>query len=262
MKTADISLIINTFNNPYRLQQVLKGVERQSKLPGEVLVADDGSTEETAKVIGNWKQSQKISVHHVWQEHNGFRRSKILNKAIVRARGTYLVFLDGDSVPHKKFIQDHAKLAEEGYWVQGCRCFVMEDAIYDFTPTLPCVLKYILTRKIQGKRHAVRLVPSIEIDQDVKGTAGCNLGIWKRDLCLVNGYDEGYEGWGEEDADLIVRLINMGLRRKKVKSLTIAYHLNHPLCPRNDLEANKNRLACTITKESTKCEIGLDQYID
>src|ERR1035437_6727530 len=95
-----LTLVINTFHQPDYLGRVLNAVSRQSSLPEEVLLADDGSENETKMVFDQWRTSQLFRCEHVRQKHQGFRRTRILNLAIAAARADYLVFLDGDTIPH------------------------------------------------------------------------------------------------------------------------------------------------------------------
>lgn len=121
-----ISLIISTYEQPTALAKVLRGVTRQTRRPDEIFIADDGSGDETRKTINDWRQETGLQVQHLWHAHDGFRKIILLNKAVAAATGDYLVFLDGDCVPHQKFLGDHERLAEHGFWVQGRRCFVEE----------------------------------------------------------------------------------------------------------------------------------------
>src|SRR4051812_36128877 len=121
-----ISLIISTYKWPEALAKVFRAVARQTILPGEIIIADDGSTGPTRHLIEEWQGRLGTPLHHVWQEDRGFRKTRILNQALALAGGDYVVFLDGDCVPHARFIEDHAALAEPGCWVQGRRCFVKE----------------------------------------------------------------------------------------------------------------------------------------
>ena len=127
-ETITLALIINTFNQPDYLSRVLQAVSRQSVLPDEVLLADDGSGNETKIVFDQWRAAQKFRCEHAWQEHQGFRRARILNQAIAPARGEYLVFLDGDTIPHPRFVADHRALAGESRFVQGHRALIGEKA--------------------------------------------------------------------------------------------------------------------------------------
>src|SRR4051812_46269339 len=93
-----LGVVVNTFNQPDYLVRVLESLRRQSLLPAEVFVADDGSGPETRQAFDAWACRQPFRCEHVWQEKVGFRRSRILNRTVAHARSEYIVFLDGDSV--------------------------------------------------------------------------------------------------------------------------------------------------------------------
>src|SRR5262249_35822079 len=133
MTTAPrVSLIINTADQPDYLARVLHATALQSEGPDEILLADDGSGPETRKVFLNWSTGQSVRTEHVWQPKEGFRRARILNQAIARAESDYLLFLDGDTIPHPKFIEDHRQMARPGRFVQGHRALVGEKAARQF----------------------------------------------------------------------------------------------------------------------------------
>src|SRR4029077_15497863 len=143
-----VSLIISTYNRPQALAKVLAGVERQLYPPREVLIADDGSTEPTRSLIEQWKDRSRVPVIHLWHPDEGFRKTIILNRAINKAQGEYVVFLDGDCVPHARFIGDHEALAEKGFWVQGRRCFVKSDYVGEFNPASTSIWRWLITGRI------------------------------------------------------------------------------------------------------------------
>src|SRR5207245_1962286 len=101
-----LALVINTFNQRDYLDRVLRAVAGQVLPPDEVLIADDGSEEDTRKLVAQWS-AQRTNLHYVWQPNDGFRRARILNEAIAQSHGDYVVFLDGDTVPHPEFMADH-----------------------------------------------------------------------------------------------------------------------------------------------------------
>ena len=256
----NISLILNTYENPTALEKVLTALSNQTDASAEIIVADDGSGPETGEVINSFGDNLRIK--HCRQEHEGFRRSVVLNKAIARAAGDYLVFLDGDSVPAREFISDHAALAERGYWVQGRRAFVDESCVGAFEPSCGHVLLLALRGKLSGLLKAVRLpFPMVKSDREQRGILGCNLGIWKDDLITVNGYDETFTGWGREDADLGNRLYHLGRDRKFVYGRAIIYHLNHPVLSRDRLQTNQSLLDETLREQRVRARKGLDQYL-
>jgi len=119
-----LALVVNTFNQPDYLLRLLNALNRQTQLPQEVVVADDGSDDQTRAVFEGWAARQSFPCSRVWQEHAGFRRARILNLAIARAASTYLVFQDGDTIPHPAFVADHLRLARPGTFVQGHRALI------------------------------------------------------------------------------------------------------------------------------------------
>src|SRR5262245_11050569 len=178
-----VSLIISTYNRPEALAKVLAGVSRQTRAPKEILIADDGSAESTRSIIGNWKNRPRAPVCHIWQPHEGFRKTIILNKAISAAQSDYIIFLDGDCVPHARFIADHEILAEKGFWVQGRRCFVKSQYVENFDPGTTSVLQWLLLGRMSGAFKAIRVpLPIIRRGTQQRGLIGCNMAIWREDL--------------------------------------------------------------------------------
>ena len=256
-----LTVVINTYENAAALDAVLARLCRTSLPADELIVADDGSGPATRVVVERWAQQATLPVKHVWQEHGGFRRARILNSAIATATGDYLVFLDGDCLPSRLFADDHRALAEIGYFVQCRRCFINEAAVPDAIAGRRSLLRLALTGQISGLFKSVRLPwPTIRHDQDLHGILGCNLGIWKKDLLEVNGYDESYEGWGKEDSDLAARLYHAGRQRKFIHGRAIVYHLNHPPASRAQLPEAQRRLEETISSGRVKAMQGLDRH--
>ena len=258
-----LSLVISTYNQPAALAKVLQGVARQSRAPDEILLADDGSGEPTRELIDRWRRDTPAPVQHLWHPDDGFRKTVILNRAVAAATGDYLVFLDGDCVPHPHFVRDHAALAERGFWVQGRRCFVEERFVPDFVPGNTSVSRWMLTGRITGAAKGLRLPwPIIRRNQEQRGIIGCNMAFWREDLLAVNGFDEAYTGWGVgEDSDLGTRLYHLGRPRKFCYGRAIVYHLNHPMMPRDHFAASRARLEDTIRSRKIRCERGLEQHL-
>jgi glycosyltransferase involved in cell wall biosynthesis len=255
-----ISLIISTFDQPAFLAKVRRGLELQTCPPAEILLADDGSGPATRTLIEDWQRQVSIPVRHLWHPHEGFRKIILLNRAVAAARGDYLVFLDGDCVPHRRFLEDHSRLAEPGFWVQGRRCFVLEPFVAGRTP----VWRWLLQRRLTGAFKAIRFpFPILFRNQEQRGIIGCNMAFWRQDVLEVNGFDETYLGRGiGPDSDLGCRVYNLGRRRKFVYGRAIVYHLNHPVAPRDDLAVKRARLQETVRSGRTRCEEGLEQYLD
>lgn len=126
-----IALLISTYNWPESLDLVLKSAFIQTHLPNEILIADDGSNEDTKQIIEQFQQKTDMPIHHIWQEDLGFRKSKILNKAIAKTTSDYIIQVDGDCIMHKNFVEDHLNAAEKGIYLYGSRVNILPDFVAD-----------------------------------------------------------------------------------------------------------------------------------
>lgn len=256
-----ISVIVTTYNAPRQLAACLESLVENATPPLECLVADDGSGPETRACVSSWAARCPWPIHHVWHEDAGFRRAAILNRAIARATGDLIVFVDGDCLVHSRFVEDHQQLAHEGCFVQGRRAFIKEAAVPEVLEKGFSFLRFALSGRMTGILKGIRLpLPRIRIDTRLHGILGCNLAVFRSDLLRVNGFDEAYEGWGKEDSDLAARLYNLGLKRRLVHGRAIVYHLDHPLAPRDNLDENERRLATTLQSKTTRAAQGLDEW--
>ena len=122
-----LALLISTYNRPDALELCLKSILNQVVLPDEILVADDGSTIETKKVIDAFNLRSTIKLKHIWHEDNGFQLAKIRNKAIIASCSDYIVQIDGDLILHKYFIKDHLDFCRPGTFVRASRTYLNED---------------------------------------------------------------------------------------------------------------------------------------
>ena len=259
-----ISLIINSFEQPEYLARVLAAVARQTSPPKEVVLADDGSGEAVRSVFATWSAAQRLRAEHVWQPHEGFRRARILNQAIARARSEYLVFLDGDTLPHPQFIADHRRLGRRGAFIQGHRALVKELGArwFGLEGFKPDRRRALWQGQLEGLKHAFRWpLPLLRACPGLRGIRGCNVGIWREDLVRVNGYNEAFVGWGREDSELGVRLMNQGVRRLDARGWALCYHLWHPPASRTGLPANDDLLAEAIEQRAIRCANGLQQHL-
>jgi glycosyltransferase involved in cell wall biosynthesis len=122
-----VSLIIATYNWPEALLLVLKSIENQSVLPDEILIADDGSRDETKNLISAFSKKSKLNIIHIWHEDQGFRLAEIRNKAIENAKFEYIIQVDGDVILHKNYIKDHIKNAKKNSFLTGPRVLVSKE---------------------------------------------------------------------------------------------------------------------------------------
>lgn len=269
-----ISVIVTTYNWPNALKACLNSLASQQDSHFEIIIADDGSTDQTQDLIRQSTPLGNIPVKHVFHEDKGFRAGTIRNKAVAASQGDYLIFLDGDCVVFDTFIQRHRLLAESGYFVPGNRVLLS----HDFT-------RYVLEHDISlphqsfgyfvrhwMMRHINRILPLISAPPDFayryrfplrwQKAMTCNLGIWKTDFLDVNGFDELFEGWGHEDSDLIIRLIHNGIKRKDGRFALAVLHLWHRQNDRSLQARNLSLLESRLGRHDLiKAEKGLDQYL-
>jgi glycosyltransferase involved in cell wall biosynthesis len=258
-----LSVIITTYNRPDALVRVLEGLSRQTQLPDEVVIADDGSGPNTAATIERCAGFSPFPLEHVWHPDRGFRVAAIRNQAIHRSTGDSIIFLDGDCVPERHFIQDHARLAERGFFYQGRRMLVSRKLSPTFTvcqaDTFWQKMQLLVSGQIANRHHLMRLpwLPPRR-STSLNGVLGCNMGVFRDDLYAVNGFNEDFEGWGREDSELAVRLYHYGLKRKTHRFAAICFHLWHTQNDRKRLFTNDALLAQMMATKTSFCARGLN----
>jgi glycosyltransferase involved in cell wall biosynthesis len=263
-RSVHISLVISTYNWPQALDLVLRSVERQRRMPDEVLVADDGSGEETARLVAAWSERLCVPVHHLWQQNQGYRLARSRNRAIAAARGEYVILADGDMVLDEHFVADHELAREPGCFVQGVRI-----------PTNPQGAARMLQLGLTaigplsaGLRRRHKAVRSLWLARyfsrrsvTMPRVKGCNQGCWRSDLIAVNGFEERMIGWGPEDKECAARLLHSGVRGKELRFAALATHLHHASRAPDGVNPNDALFAATIQSRRTRCEVGVDQHL-
>jgi len=265
---ALISIIVTTYERPDALDAVLRALSRQTDRDFEVIVADDGSGPETAAVVESWRRPLGVPLLHVWQEHRGFRAAQMRNRAVRQSCGSYCIFLDGDCLARPDFVAVHRRLAEPGWFVTGNRCLLSE-----------ALTQAILAQRLEAElwdaavwmRQRIsgginRIAPVLRLPLGPlrklrprvwQGARSCNLAVWRSDLDAVDGFDAAFCGWGKEDSDLLVRLLNSGVSRKDGAFATGVLHLWHSEADRSRLADNERRLAAVIASGRVRAEHGM-----
>ena len=262
-----VSIIVSTYNQPKMLNIVLAALENLNNKKFEVVIADDGSNSETKELIDKLKCNLTYNLKHVWQEDDGFRAAAARNKAVADSVGEYLIFLDGDCVVLPSYLDEHIRLRELGWFVRGNRAMLSEkftQKVLDENIPIHTFTK-LTWFKHRLRNNLKRLLPLYHFplgiyrkfkSKDWYGVKTCNLGVWRKDFELVNGFDERYTGWGREDADLAVRLFNNGIKRKEGIYSTCVLHLWHPESSRERLDANDSLLHQHIVNKTKFTNYG------
>ena len=256
-----LTLIITTYNWPESLALVLKSVRNQTIRPDEVIIADDGSNEETKNLIINFNKSSDISIIHSWQEDIGFRAARSRNKAILKSSGDYIVLIDGDMILHSNFIQDHIESSKYGYFVQGSRALLSEKQTK--RNLIQKKIKFsFLSPGLMNRKNAIhsRFLSKVFLNKKhyISGIRSCNMAFYLKDCLNVNGFNNDFEGWGREDSEFIVRLINSGISRKNIRFSAVQFHLWHNENSRVHIGQNNSILENAIKNSSQWCENGIN----
>ncbi len=232
-----LSVIVSTCNSPAWLERAIWGHMSQQHRDFELIVADDGSTDVTARLLRSYG-NRGLPVRHVGQEDDGSRKSRILNKAIVAARADYLVFSDGDCIPRDDFLAAHSALARPGCFLSGgyvklpmrvsravTRADVESGRVFS--------LSWIRASGGHNLRRMTKLAvsprsaPVADLLTTRPTWSGHNASGWRRDLLAASGFDERMQ-YGGQDRELGERLENTGIRGLQVRHRAVCVHLDHP----------------------------------
>ncbi|MCH6256261.1 glycosyltransferase family 2 protein [Puniceicoccaceae bacterium K14] len=232
------SIIISTYNSPLWLQKVLWGYTQQSDKEFEILIADDGSNEICRNEIKRIIEQSPLKIRHIWHPDKGFRKTLILNKALLASKYEYIVFSDGDCIPHPNFVSVHKRFASKGSYLSGGYV------------KLPMALSQSLSQGDIRSGHAFKIAwlrkhgffnlrsaaklsnNSLSRILDFLTTTrptlnGQNSSGWKKDIFKANGFDNRMV-YGAEDSELGIRLNNLGIRGIQIRHSAACLHLDHP----------------------------------
>lgn len=264
MKT---SLILSTYNRPDALAVCLDSIRYQTILPDEVIIGDDGSTDVTKEAIDRIKLAFPVPLIHLWQEDCGFRLAMMRNKCIAQATGDYIIEIDGDVFLHRRFVEDHIRLAIPKCYLKGTRVYLGKELTEEICKGQKNRKIHPWTSGIESKAETalhLKWLSNLFADRFKKNVfsgLGCNMSFWKSDILLVNGYDENFEGWGKEDDDLAHRLHRSGCRKRALRFSGIVYHLWHGIEQMYNEETNNRYMLANDEKETVRCANGVDKYL-
>ena len=268
-------LIISTYNNPVSLDLVLYSLAHQTSKDFKLCVADDGSSAQTTEVIEKWySKFEKGRLRHVWQEDKGFRKNKILNAAIKSSSSDYLIFIDGDCIASRGFIENHLNRRKKNSYLSGgmvrMPASVNSKLNYEIIDSEEIFsyswLKLNKCIKSTGDFLKASILPgfisrSCEKITPVKCTwNGANSSGWLSDILKVNGFDESME-YGSEDIDLGYRLNNAGINGLQIRYSANLLHINHDRPYANIQTIKKNKIKAQFNKHSNEffCKDGIEK---
>lgn len=238
IKSSDFSVgvIISTYNSPAWLEKVLWGYSCQSVKPDEIVIADDGSREDTRQLIERY--AEVLPIKHVWHEDRGFQKSQILNKAIVASSADYLIFTDQDCIPRRDFVAVHKEYAELGYFLSGGYFKLPMDISLaltkeDIESQRAFSLKWLMKKGLKWTFKCTKLITKRWFTRTMncvtpRGATwnGCNASGWRSDILKTNGFNEEMQ-YGGQDREFGERMFNMGIKSKQIVYSAICLHLDH-----------------------------------
>lgn len=275
MSEPRLSVIVCTYNRPLALRAVLAGLRDQSRSDFEVIVADDGSGPPTKAVVDEMMPAFDGRLRHVWQEDRGFRVGAARNRAAEIARSRYLAFLDGDCVPRTDYAHAWMKQEHPDLILRGSRVLCSESLTRRIESgelkdphrmAMDALRELHRSRDInrfgalrRGFWDRVRVMSSMTRPRNWRLLRGCNFVVPTEAYFAVGGCDESFEGWGYEDSDLCIRLMNFGLRIRRGLAETCVLHLWHRENDRRFEGENLARLQATRSSLRTHPARGLRQ---
>jgi GT2 family glycosyltransferase len=268
-----VGFVVLTYNRTDALLAVLRGLAPQCPADSVVVIADDGSRPEHVQALRRGLPAFACAVRHVWHPDVGFTAARARNLGALHAQADYIVFLDGDCVPCRAFVEHHLRLAQQGHFVNGSRVLLSEGMSRrvlagELEPSNLRPADWLRLRLSGDVNKLTHLLywpgaPGRVKDEFAwKGIRSCNFGVWYRDFEAVNGFDETFSGWGHEDADLVLRLHHHGLKRKNGFLATEVFHLWHRENTR-DLEAgNRQRVLERMQGGLVRAQAGVAELAD
>jgi glycosyltransferase involved in cell wall biosynthesis len=233
-----IALIVSTYNQPAHLDKCLLALQKQDHDDFNILIADDGSAAETREVIDRHRAAFRHGLTHLWQEDQGFRKTRILNQAILETTAEYLVFMDGDCLAHPQFVQQHVANARAGSYLNGAMIRLNEQLTVTTNNELiesGEVFDTAWLRRTGGRwnRRFLKLSLPFGLRKWLNRVSptqlywlGANSSCFRSDALTVNGFDNRFT-YGFEDGDFGNRLENFGLTARTVRWTANVLHLDH-----------------------------------
>jgi glycosyltransferase involved in cell wall biosynthesis len=236
--TGDIAVIVTSFERPTSLARSLVSLSLQTPpaLLSEIVVADDGSRDDTRKVVERFARNSGLPVAFTTHNHDGFQLCRSRNEGVLASSAPYLAFIDGDCVMAPNFLATHA--ARRRRRMVLCGESYRIDREETETVTDETIRRWDLLRLVSNK-ELKRLAWKAKRDRGYSlfrvpmrpRLTGNHFSLWRDDIERIDGFDLGFRGWGLEDRDLQRRLRRVGIRCRSVLPQTIGYHLWHPVDP-------------------------------
>ncbi|MDN5216908.1 glycosyltransferase family 2 protein [Fulvivirgaceae bacterium BMA12] len=261
-----VTLLISTYNWAEALELQLMSLTRQSTVPDEIRIADDGSDERTKEVIDRLKKKISCPVIHQWHPDTGYHKTIAANKAVYAAEGDYIIQIDHDVILHKHFIKDHLNWARPNFFVCGRRAKLSKEVTNKLLKRKKVKFNpFYVLRGAEGAHNLIRFLPLRnyfdKTDSNPWNILGCNLAYWKKDFLAVNGYHNDIAGWGHDDTELMSRMVNTGIKKRELKFAAVQYHLHHKQSDKGLQSKHYKMIKRNIQDKIVWCENGIKEAL-
>ncbi len=269
------TLIVTTYNQPQFLAISLRTVLEQTVLPDEVIVASDGSTDETLEVVRKFVDESPIPIKYFWQPDVKNRLNRSRNNGVAGADGDYIILIDGDCFLERHFVEDHLTYAQVGRFITGTRCN-LDRKRRDYILSTGDLKISIWSRGTTKKFHTLRsrFLSSLLSEHNARTqngkpllaykVAGANVSFWRSDALKINGFNEFYEGHGGNDTEFALRLCSSGVSCFRMKNFGLLRHFKHDASLKGDRSGDFYKELAKTLEEGFRCrpEYGLNRALE
>jgi GT2 family glycosyltransferase len=256
------SVIIACYGDADIVERNFAAFARQTVPDFELIIADDGSPEDYGPMLERWAPHFAHPIQHVRHEDLGFRKTRILNRAVSVSRFDRLIFVDMDCLPHREFVRNHLRYLAPGTALAGRAAHVRREDV----PSAAQILQHglgisplrLLALRLRGRAWLIEhgIVLPVGYDVPYRGILGCNFSAWKADLERINGFNAQFAGPGWEDTDVDYRLRLAGVKIRTVRHRIAEYHVDHPVRVTND-PLNRSRLEAAQKATDSRAPVGI-----
>ena len=232
----ELSIIVATFQRPRNLRSCLASIATQSIAGSriEVVVADDGSADETPDLVEGFRRTVEFPVQFTTHAHHDFQAGRCRNDGVRASRAPYLLFVDQDCVLPPDHVRIHLNQQQSNV-VCGSDAYRLTPeeseclADHGVTDAAPAVSRRERWRV--RRDHLDAQVNWLLRNPNRPRLSGCDIGMWRSDFERVNGFDHKFSQWGGDDDDLRLRLRQAGVTIRSIRNLTTTWHLWHSPAP-------------------------------
>ncbi|MFK4785486.1 glycosyltransferase [Fusobacterium sp. MFO224] len=273
-----VSVIIPVYNRLEHLRAGFLCLLRQTVVPYELIITDDGSSEKIEDYIGDLISKAKFKIKHIYQQDKGFRKTRALNNAVKNSEGELLIFCDQDLIFPKDYVERMMKESKKGQFLLGRAqntTFKEKEEILkelEKQGTYKNIIKLVNKRYIEDMKNQYRIdkkrriLKRFYLSKRGIRLAGMSYSIFKEDYLKVNGYDEKYQGWGYEDDDFGNRLIMLKILGKEFRTKLIQLHLYHKVDSSKKKSLNEDyyykRKKEIFKGKEIFCKFGINNSLD